>query len=116
MKKLFDYLVIILELLLVVSLVRGLIKTIDSRRRVDELLATKEELVLRQEELRSELEEVDEEFYLEKVARDELNLTREGEAFVIVHEGFYQEEGEEVEEVGSQENWERWLEIVFGSE
>jgi len=117
MKKLFNYLVIFLEVLLIASLVRGLVKTINSKRRVDELLAQKQELVSKQAELEAEFEKVDEGFYLEKVARDELHLTKEGEAVVIVKdEGLVKEERERGEEERGKENWEKWLEVVFGGE
>lgn len=106
--------IIVFELLLIVSLLRGIEMSKKSRGRVSELEKRREEASSRKEELEKRLEYVESEEYLEKVAREELNLAKEGETVVILPDQKQLQEQEEGEVVEEMTNWEKWKVVLFG--
>lgn len=118
MKRVVIYAVIFFQLLVLLSLSRGLVEVISSRRRVDTLVEKRERLLADRERLKGELSVVESEYYIEKVARDQLHLSRPGESLVIVPEKLEdnvlgESDGGKEEE---KEIWEKWLEVLFGEE
>ncbi len=78
---------------------------------------TKAKLEEERDKLKIEQETVNSEFYLEKVAREELHLTKPGETVVIVPESVLV--GTQANDVGDQTkevkpNWSLWFEILSG--
>ena len=78
---------------------------------------TKAKLEEERDKLKAEQENVNSEFYLEKVAREELHLTKPGETVVIVPESILV--GTQASDVRGQEkeakpNWSLWFEILSG--
>jgi len=78
---------------------------------------TKAKLEEERDKLKVEQENVNSEFYLEKVAREELHLTKPGETVVIVPESILV--GTQVNDVGekpqeAKPNWTLWFEILSG--
>lgn len=103
------------EALLVASLVKGIQMTLASRGRVDELRKQRNELLLERAELAQRLEYIESSEYLEKVARDELNLALPGETTVIVPEGVVMGKQEVIEELEEEKQiWEKWWEVLIG--
>ena len=115
MKKISKYLVLGIEIVLVVSLVRGLRENLGAKDKLKSLEKRRNELRAEQKKLKDELVEVKSPEYLEKVAREELNLVKPGEVLVIVEK----EKGDRTrdeggKEEGSQPNWRKWIEVVLG--
>ena len=117
MKKLLLYGVIIFQILIIVSLVRGMTISKRSASRIESMQDTKKKLEEERDKLKKEQENVNSEYYLEKVAREELHLTKPGETVVIVPESILigtqtNDVGEKVLEV--KPNWMLWFEILSG--
>ena len=102
-----------LELAVVVSLLGGIRNTLKSRSRVEDLTARKAELDGEKRELSARLEYVKSDYYLEKVAREELQLSRPGETVVIIPEGVIPElkEKDKIEEE-EMPIWKRWWVVL----
>jgi cell division protein FtsB len=117
MRKIVLYGVIIFQILLIISLIRGIQISRKSSERIASLEQVKEKLLQESQKIKQEGEYVQSPFYLEKVARDELNLAKPGETVVIVPEGFNQELGTRNQELGSsgeKPNWQKWWEVLSG--
>ena len=116
MRKIVLYGIIIFQILLIISLARGIQLSRRSATRIANLQETKDKLQKEQDELKRQGEYVQSSFYLEKVARDELGLSKLGEKVVIIpmyqqtNVAMNQEKREEIE----KENWQKWWEILSG--
>jgi hypothetical protein len=78
---------------------------------------TKAKLEAEREKLKEEGEYVQSQYYLEKVARDELHLAKPGETVVIVPDsqqiGDSENQGEQqIEEIP---NWLKWWQVLTGN-
>lgn len=118
MRKIVLYGIIIFQILLIISLVRGIQLSRRSIARIAGLEETKQKLLDEQEKLKKEEEYVASPYYLEKVARDELGLAKPGERVVIVPEGTITEVRSQKLEDSEREkaNWQKWWEILSGSD
>jgi|SaaInlV_120m_DNA_4_1040238.scaffolds.fasta_scaffold27076_2 cell division protein FtsB len=116
MNKYLKWGIIGFQVVLIVSLVKGIEKSKHSRGRVESLLEEKQELGNQRAELLEKLEYVQGEDYLEKIARDELNLAKEGEVVVIVPEDSDQFSviSSQEEKTAKKTNWEKWLDVILG--
>lgn len=80
------------------------------------MIEAKAKLEEERDRLKAEGENVQSPFYLEKVARDELHLSKLGDTVVIVPEN--QQMGEaydkKVETSQDKPNWMRWLDVLSG--
>ena len=84
MKRFILYAVILFQIGLIVSLVRGMQLSLQSKARIADLTATKQKLEHEQQQLVEQQQNVQSPYYLEQVARDELHLARPGETVVII--------------------------------
>jgi cell division protein FtsB len=116
MRKFVLYGIIIFQIILIISLVRGIQLSARSKERIDSLVQTKEKLVAEREKLKQEQEYVQSSFYLEKVARDELHLSKEGETVVIIPDRLLisADMNPSVEKKPEQPNWQKWWDILLG--
>lgn len=117
MKKFIRYGIIFIEILLLISLGRGLYETLSSRQRIDNLRSRKEQFLQKEDNLKKELSYVDSDYYIESVARNKLHLTKPGEILLLIDPAVIPETfGFKVsEEVDDRENWQKWMEILFGN-
>lgn len=119
MRKIVLYSVIFFQIGLIVSLVRGIQLSRRASLRIASMQETKAKLVAEQEKLKQEGEYVASPYYLEKVARDELHLSKSGETVVIVpeREVINREPADVKAMVGEEEkaNWQKWWEVLSGS-
>lgn len=117
MKKIVLYGVIIFQILIIVSLVRGIEISRRSKERIDDLKKSKDKLLQDKTDLEKKQKEVESEYYLEKVAREELHLSKPGETVVIVPDSLVYTtpvaEGS-VNKLSPKPNWIRWIEILSG--
>lgn len=106
-----------LQVLLIVSLGRGLWETLQSKRRIEQLKDKKERLVKEQGELTKEVEVVESEYYLEKIAREKLHLIKPGETVVLVGEGVIPDVlGSQDDTEVTRSNFAKWLDVLFGKD
>ena len=116
MRKLALYGIIIFQVLMIISLVRGIQLSRLATGRIKDMESVKNKLVEEKNSLEKQREYVQSEFYLEKVARDELHLSREGETVVVVPE-IPQSNGdalEKPEEKVEKDNWQKWWDVLSG--
>ena len=118
MRKFVLYTIIVFQILLIASLVRGIQLSRQSKTRIANLQETKKQLQDEQGKLREMGEYYQSTFYLEKVARDEMNLSKPGESVVIVPENqdIATEADQKPGEVEEKENWQKWWGVLTGSD
>jgi len=117
MRKYILYGVIILQIVLIVSLVRGIQLSRRSAMRIADMEETRKILQEENEGLKNEGKYVESEYYLEKVARDELHLSKPGETVVIVPEATFVSAGSSgvAQEKTEVSNWQKWWKVLSGS-
>ena len=119
MRKYLLYGIIVFQIALIVSLIRGIQISRRSAGRIAALREQKTKLETEKKKLEDEAKYVASPYYLEKVARDELHLSKEGEVVVIVPESSVgiAELGatsEKKDKASEKSNLHRWLEILSG--
>lgn len=116
MRRIVLYGIIVFQLILIGSLVKGIQLSLSSRERIDKLEEKRRAEQARAEELAKQEEYVQSEYYLEKVAREELHLAKPGEKVVIVPElSGSSGETKRVEVSQEKPNYLKWWEVVIGS-
>ena len=119
MRKTILYGVIFFQIALIVSLVRGIQLSRRASLRIESMQEAKSKLVAEQEKLKQEEEDVQSPYYLEKVARDELHLSKPGETVVIIPDKLILDQppadAKDVMGEGEKANWRKWWEIVSGN-
>lgn len=102
--------------MLIISLVRGIQLSRKSSSRIEGLRETKAKLEEEQKKLIKEREYVQSEYYLEKVARDELHLSKQGETVVIVPEDKLKAPDviNKTEVKTEIPNWMKWWRVLSG--
>ena len=118
MRRIGLYGIIIFQLILIGSLIRGIQTTLVSRKRIALLEEKKRIEEQKAEELKRKEEYVQSDYYLEKVAREELHLSQPGETVVIIPEAITtgQKPADAKAMAGEEEkpNWQKWWEVVSG--
>jgi cell division protein FtsB len=113
-KKIIKLLVLLLGIYLVVGLSRDLYNLIGKGGRTGEMEKKVEELSLKNLELKEELEYVESEKFVEKEARDRLNMAKEGEVIVVLPEDLappdFQKPQSSNEDLA---NWQQWLKLFL---
>lgn len=102
---------------MIVSLIKGIQTTLESKSRVTDLEAKKSQLESEKRELEAQQKYVESPEYLEKVAREELHLSKPGEEVILVPEELIRAESKK-EEVVSQEipNYLKWWRVFMSNE
>ena len=108
---------LVLTLLLIVSLVRNIKKTLEAEGRIEKKEERVEELKAENEELRKRLESVTSDEFVEKQLREKLGLVKENEIIVVLPDeetlrALIPEPKEEVDTL-PKPNWQKWL-TLFG--
>lgn len=118
MRRLILYGIIIFQIAIILSLVRGIQLSRRSSVRIASMIETKAKLEEERDRLKDEGENVQSPFYLEKVARDELHLSKPGDTVVIVPDNKRVGESynKQVDELQNKPNWKKWWEVLSGSE
>ena len=116
MRKLIIYGIILFQLILIASLVKGLQVSSRAKVRLTDLEKDKQKLMEANEQLKKEEEYVKSEYYLEKIAREELHLSKPGETVVIIPDGVISENKKQIIsniEI-EKKNWQKWWDILRG--
>jgi cell division protein FtsB len=109
------YAMLIFQVLIIISLVRGLQESYKSRERVELLEKKRILLVEENQKLQEDVSYVQSSYYIEKVAREELQRAKPGEQVVILPENQrVSETMPDLEERVDKElkNWEKWWELL----
>lgn len=119
MRKIILYLVIIFQVLLIISLLRGIQLSRRSALRIADMQEKKMKLEEERMTLNEERKYFESAYYLEKVARDELHLSKPGETVVIVPVDNKIENYADSSQILRQNkknlpNWVKWIEILSG--
>lgn len=105
------YAILIFQIVLIGSLIRGIQVSYKSRERVELLQEKKGQLEEENAKLKEDVTYVQSDYYIEKVAREELQRAKPGEQVVILPENqrmdSSKEEGEKKQE-RQLKNWEKW--------
>jgi len=114
--KVLVYAILIFQIVLIGSLIRGIQVSYKSRERVEILQEKKGQLEEENKKLKEDAEYVQSDYYIEKVAREELQRAKPGEQVVILPEsqqvGGIKDEGQKKQEK-QLKNWEKWLELLI---
>ena len=106
------YAILLFQIILIGSLIRGFQVSYKSRERVEVLRDKKEQLEQEHAKLQADAEYVQSEYYIEKVAREELQRAKPGEQVVILPENStqYAVRSDQVKNREEREikNWEKW--------
>ena len=119
MKRFILYGVILFQIGLIISLVRGMQLSLRSKERIAALQTTKQRLEGEQAQLQQNAAYVQSSYYVERVAREELHLAKPGEKVVIIPEGRIVENKELADAKAMagearKSNWVQWWEILSG--
>lgn len=114
-RKVVVYVVLIFQVALIASLIRGIQLSKRSSERVEQLRETKQKLEEENARLHEEAKYVESDYYVEKVAREELQRAKAGETVVILPEvAVENEEGKWQSRTQSKEQrpWEKWWALL----
>ncbi|MFH1970974.1 MAG: septum formation initiator family protein [Patescibacteria group bacterium] len=119
-RKLSDYskyLLIFGVIIVAISLVRNIIRTIDIRNRIKEEEKKVEVLQKEKEELEKKVAEAESDAYIEKQLRDKLGLAKEGEIVLILPEDEILRKiapvVQEEEDFLPDPTWKKWLKLFL---
>jgi len=110
-----NYLLIFIFLLMLVSLIRNVLRVVESNKRIGKAQDQVEKLKKENEELEEKLAVTRSEGYIEKQLRDKLGLAKEGEIVIVLPDEKILEtlapSLEEEEETLPDPNWKKWLKL-----
>ncbi len=112
-----NYLLIFIFLLMLVSLIRNILRVVESNKRIEKAQDQVERLKKENEELEEKLAVTRSEGYIEKQLRDKLGLAKEGEIVIVLPDEKILEtlapSLEEEEETLPDPNWKKWLKLFY---
>jgi len=112
-----NYLLIFIFLLMLVSLIRNVLRVVESNKRIGKAQDQVEKLKKENEELEEKLAVTRSEGYIEKQLRDKLGLAKEGEIVIVLPDEKILEtlapKLEEEEETLPDPNWKKWLKMFY---
>ena len=107
-KRLLHWLVLIIGIILIIELSRSVMDLLDKGKIIEQTQKRLERAKAKNKELKKRLAEVQSLAFIEKQAREKLNLAREGEVVVILPKITPEPEIEEAKELA---NWQKWLKL-----
>jgi cell division protein FtsB len=112
-----NYLLVFIFLLMLVSLIRNVLRVVESNKRIGKAQDQVEKLKKENEELEEKLAVTRSEGYIEKQLRDKLGLAKEGEIVIVLPDEKILEtlapKLEEEEETLPDPNWKKWLKMFY---
>ena len=111
MRKYWVYIIIVIQLLLIGSLIKSIVSTVTSGRRLDELESKKLRVVEKNHQLVQKLQSLDSQYYLERVAREQLHLVKPGETVVMLPQAEARENIPKNEEDATNSVIENWIRV-----
>lgn len=107
-KRILHWLILIVGIILIINLSRSVADLLGKGKIIEKTENRLSEAQKKNRQLKEKLAEVQSESYVEKQAREKLNLAREGEVVVILPKITPEPEVEEPREIP---NWQKWIEI-----
>lgn len=112
-----NYLFIFIFLLMLASLIRNILRVVESNKRIEKIQNRVEKLKKENEELEENLATTKSEEFIEKQLRDKLGLAKEGEIVIVLPDeeilGTLAPSLEEEEETLPDPNWKKWLKLFY---
>jgi cell division protein FtsB len=112
-----NYLLIFLFLLMFISLIRNILRVVESNKRIEKAQNRVEKLKKENEELEENLAITKSEEFIERQLRDKLGLAKEGEIVIVLPDEKILEtlapSLEEEEETLPDPNWKKWLKMFY---
>jgi cell division protein FtsB len=112
-----NYLLIFIFLLMAVSLIRNILRVVESNKRIEKVQDRVEKLKKENEELEEKLAVTKSEEFIEKQLRDKLGLAKEGEIVIVLPDEKILETLapglEEEAETLPDPNWKKWLKMFY---
>ena len=116
-KKTIRIILMVFTILLGISFVRNISRTISIEKKVREKEKRVEKLKEENEQLEKRLEEVSNDSYIERQLRDSLGLAKKGETVIILPDKEVLKslapKMEEEEDVLPDPNWKKWMELFI---
>lgn len=117
LRRLFQWGILLIGVLLAVSLVNSVFSELKVKNEINSQQERLEELKNKNQELKTNLEAVKSDAFIEKIARDKLGLAKEGETVVVLpSEEILKQispQSKEEEESLPDPNWKKWLKVFF---
>ena len=110
MRKVLNFLVLLVGGVVIINLVLGCVRLWKAGGRVEEAAGKLEELKIKNEKFKRELEYVRSGEFIEKEAREKLGMAKAGEVVVILPK-LEERQGEKKEE--EVPNWKKWQRLFF---
>lgn len=110
--RLITFFISIFSLIFIVSIGRSIYSLWQKGHLVTEREAIRDEFKRENEELKTKLNQVEDPEYIERQAREKLNLQREGEIVVVLPKDLGEEKVTE-EKPEELANWEKWWKLFF---
>ena len=110
------FLALILGIWLVVALSRDLWQLLKKKDRIEKMIVKKEDLFTENQELKEKLNYVESEEFVEKEAREKLNMAKEGEVVVVLPDNeFSPPTGGQFSKNKEEDlaNWQQWWHLFF---
>ena len=115
-KKAINLAILIIGIGLIINLSRDIFRLLKADDRIDQARFQAEKMAEKNAELRDLKEYYESEEFIEEQARNKLNLSKEGEAVVILPPNVEELVGwEEPQKIPEIPNWKRWWNLFFGS-
>ncbi len=101
---------------MIISLLRGIQLSMRSKERIANLEERKQQLEDEVRELKTREEYINSPYYLERVAREELQLAKPGETVVILPDTSYliSDKNQKIEEDRERPNYLKWWDVLSG--
>ncbi len=112
--RIFTIVIIIAIAGVVIHILRTSYKTFESSQRVRQLAADVEVIQEENRRLRRELKERESPLFVEKIARNKLNLAQAGERLVVIQDDeIINPEEEFLQQLEQKTPWEQWRILLF---
>jgi|SRR5579884_2833187 len=114
-KKISTSIFILIGILIIFSLGKQIAAALNSGNRLDQAVSDLGNLQAQNQQLRQELVRAQSYEYIEKTARDELNMAKPNETVVIIPEDVLNRvmNPPKKPEPSKIPNWQRWLQLIF---
>ena len=114
-KKVSTAIFIIIGIIIIFNLGKQIATALNSGNRLDQAVSDLGNLQAQNQQLRQELVRAQSYEYIEKTARDELNMAKPNETVVIIPENVLDQvmNPPKKPEPPKVPNWQRWLQLIF---
>src|SRR3989344_887004 len=114
-KRLISILFLFIGIFLLGNLAQGIFDAWRGRERIQKMRQDLQEIARENETLQQEIQYYQSDEFVEKEAREKLNLVRPGETVIIVpEEALKKEESERIKQTRAEPVWSQWTALLLG--